>query len=804
MSGLFEHLAANDEMGRIAQRKAIAVATKRVNDRYADFILSEDDADAINERLDLVSNEFDQAVQDACDEHGVEDHEPIVAAIRQAFLEKASAKGMGSEARCIECESLKEDQSADLCHDCNARKRPRKSSEENMPEWLEEHFEEKNEGASKEEEDKDVAEEEDEDEKAKESSVKEARRPKMCPYHKELVNASLQVGEPQYAAFSSLVGGDAHCDGGYDDKCNFKPAMVTQAYWDEKEQARVERKERRELERQQAEQQSHEISPDEAAEQPVAEAVEDQASLSELDDAPSAVGEGVEEPILDSEPALEPALASSRWEITANEGEESPTLPGDRVINLEPNWEGMRRYVTHAYLTGDEEFANRMVAEMGREAPDPWPPTEFREAKTAAPKDGDSWEKNESVEQPEGPSPKMDKSKWNGLDPIDTDAGPYQTVQQDVTEGPDYSKQDDLGIATVDAVTEYTDAVTEQETLPTATDIDSAGFNTDKNIDANHTDTFDNNGQVEPVTQEVMANFQPRTSEEALNLHTADLLDDVKGFGQGVVDGAKGIGNAAYDAFNAVGDVAEGAGRAINENLLQVPGDSELMQPHQGIQPTGPDGKQLTPEEIQDMVGTTFKSGAAHKVKEEEGKFYVVEDGDEKAAGPFDSAEEAKERATELNAKENLEKETHSKEADAFNDFQNDLKDGLSDKGRELLEEDSYYPAENNDRLDQSIDFMSILVTAIEGGSNYWAEISDVQMNEQFGLPESATFTDHEDPSMGGVVNDEVIRRGIQLARDTQMNPDVKASIFEEGPAMDATAADVVVQLGLFGEIVFG
>lgn len=443
----------------------------------------------------------------------------------------------------------------------------------------------------------------------KEGSTKEARRPKMCPYHKELVNASLQVGEPQYAAFSSLVGSDAHCDGGYEDKCNFKPAMVTQAYWDEKEQARIERKEQRELERQQAEQ-GIELDPvAEVEETEVPEAVADQSDLSELTDAPTAVGEGIEE-VVETETAPEPVLASSRWTITA------------------------------------------------------------------APETGDSWEKNESVEQPEGPSPEMDKSKWNGLDPIDTDAGPYQTEQQDVTEGPDYSKQDDLGIATVEAVTENTNAVTEQETLPTATDVDSAGFNAEKNIETNHTDTFDNDGQAEPVTQEVMANTQPQTSEDALNLHTADLLSDIKGFGQGVAEGAKDIATAPY---NALKDVGEAAGRAFNENVLEATPESELQQPNMGItpdaqkffepgmpqQPTPATPAQPTPQMNQTMDEALLqqqKAGAAHKIKEEEGKFYVVEDGDEKAAGPFDSESEAKERATELNAMENLEKEASPSE----------------------------------------------------------------------------------------------------------------------------------------------
>ena len=49
-------------------------------------------------------------------------------------------------------------------------------------------------------------------------------------------------------------------------------------------------------------------------------------------------------------------------------------------------------------------------------------------------------------------------------------------------------------------------------------------------------------------------------------------------------------------------------------------------------------------------------AAAAHTVKEENGEFFVIEDGNEKAAGPFSSQQEAQSRATELNSKENLEK----------------------------------------------------------------------------------------------------------------------------------------------------
>lgn len=671
MSGLFEHLAANDEMGRIARRKAIAVANKRVADRFGEF-LTDSDAETVTERLDLVGEEFDNAIRDACDEQGVEDHEPIIASVRNSFLKKKLANGgrnLSEGEECSICNLVQED-NVDECPRCREFQAALVDAHAlgmgppGMEPALGPHkgpvtYGERNGGSVKEAREcedcgdkidrsdydldpddfggdqdpletgsksckacRDANARDDADwERMKNSGFdKEARRPKMCPYHKELVNASLQVGEPQYAAFAPLVGGDSHCGGGYEDKCNFKPPMVAQSYWDQKETERLERKEQREL----AEQgeQSHELDAPQA-EETFDEPANDQATLNDLDNAPSAVGDW--EVDMDSVEAEspEPVLAShnASWEITA---------------------------VT----------------------------------------DGDSWVKNESVEQPEGPSPKIDKKQWNGLEPIDTDAGPYKTVHQDAPERPDYSKTDSLGQATKDAVLEYTKAVTTEETLPTADD--NAGFNTDQNVDGapDHTETFSDKGQADPVTPHTMS------STDALNMHTADLLGDIG-------DAAKDVGNTianpagtmlnkgleaaglptaptpldmAGDVVKGVGDAAYAAGGAFQENVLQPlseqPPESVLEgDPYGGNRPRPPIEVDFTGEAerwFKDHKGEIPNKGgsvtsAAHSVKEEDGKFFVIEDG-EKAAGPFATEEAAKERATELNAMENLEKDSKKKE----------------------------------------------------------------------------------------------------------------------------------------------
>lgn len=85
---------------------------------------------------------------------------------------------------------------------------------------------------------------------AREASVKEARLPKMCPWHKDVVQISLADGNARsgFDAMAQHWGGPRHCEGdGYEgEKCKFKPEMTTQSYWDTKAEKAQERKELRE------------------------------------------------------------------------------------------------------------------------------------------------------------------------------------------------------------------------------------------------------------------------------------------------------------------------------------------------------------------------------------------------------------------------------------------------------------------------------------------------------------------------------------------------------------------------------
>lgn len=90
-----------------------------------------------------------------------------------------------------------------------------------------------------------------------------ARRPKMCPFHTDLVDYSLALGNPETAlrSLGTLMYSPSSCKGGHEllnkngkpTKCRFKPEMVTPVYWEQKEAEDEARQQERE-EREQAQQ----------------------------------------------------------------------------------------------------------------------------------------------------------------------------------------------------------------------------------------------------------------------------------------------------------------------------------------------------------------------------------------------------------------------------------------------------------------------------------------------------------------------------------------------------------------------
>lgn len=131
-----------------------------------------------------------------------------------------------------------------------------------------------------------------------------ARRPKLCPAHTDLIDASLIEQKSLLGQFAPSNYGSNYCKSPeFDGKCNFKPAMTTQKFWDDKDAEAIQRKEEREqaAEQQRADELSgttldpaeHEVDFDEA---PTAEWESDDTDMGSseyapgLSDAPSAVG----------------------------------------------------------------------------------------------------------------------------------------------------------------------------------------------------------------------------------------------------------------------------------------------------------------------------------------------------------------------------------------------------------------------------------------------------------------------------------------------------------------------------------
>lgn len=81
--------------------------------------------------------------------------------------------------------------------------------------------------------------------------AKISRRPKLCPYHSDVIDYSLQFGDPREAlsVISPQMYGSQWCKSGeFHATCNFKPAMVKQEYWDNREQELLQQRLDREQE----------------------------------------------------------------------------------------------------------------------------------------------------------------------------------------------------------------------------------------------------------------------------------------------------------------------------------------------------------------------------------------------------------------------------------------------------------------------------------------------------------------------------------------------------------------------------
>lgn len=108
-----------------------------------------------------------------------------------------------------------------------------------------------------------------------------------------------------------------------------------------------------------------------------------------------------------------------------------------------------------------------------------------------------------------------------------------------------------------------------------------------------------------------------------------------------------------------------------------------------------------------------------------------------------------------------------------------------------------------------------VFVTACEGGINYWAEVDQYHWSDGNGNDDLfgffAVIHDGEDPTKFRV-DASVIANGLQrvsagpvehLGEGLRANI-VKATIAGDAGEIDANDADTIVQVGLFGRIIYG
>lgn len=240
-----------------------------------------------------------------------------------------------------------------------------------------------------------------------------ARKPKMCPYHREVVDVSLGTGDPQAGAVAMAqhAYSEQSCRGEYDGKCNFKPEMVSQSYWDTKAEKAQQRREERE----------------QAAKETVQEPQEDQEEV-EAPEAPE-VPQGPDVPIHEPEEVRSEA-------------------PIDNVVDVDF---GLNEQLSEAPSAVGEPMS---MAASTKEA----------EALKTVDVDAGS----------DTPEPKMDKRKWT-LDNItwdvdaEMDGSPVPTRHQDIVEPTDYNNDAD------DGRFDQTDAVLEKQDVSQGEELSHAG-----------------------------------------------------------------------------------------------------------------------------------------------------------------------------------------------------------------------------------------------------------------------------------------------------------------------------------------
>jgi hypothetical protein len=258
------------------------------------------------------------------------------------------------------------------------------------------------------------------------ASIHEARKPKLCPYHSEVVDISLAQGEPQagFNAMAQHAWSDKHCQGGdYEGAgCNFKREMTTQSYWDDKAQKAEERKQERE-EQATLEQPTFGTPEHDESEAPVPD---EPTNSPEVVDTPApSEGEGIGDNFAESAPEPEAAMsmAASRAPLGVGSREAAPQFNTTYEDGYRAGYSAGKQGLPYAGKDGTGNWRNG-YGDGYHDAEDGNPP------KVASTREADN------ALGLGGPSPKMDKRRWNPTrEPIRTEGedSPWPTHRKDIT-----------------------------------------------------------------------------------------------------------------------------------------------------------------------------------------------------------------------------------------------------------------------------------------------------------------------------------------------------------------------------------
>jgi hypothetical protein len=500
--GLFEYLAKNDESQRVANRKAVAVANKRVSDHFGPFLKNASSEEEFDARFSMIEDDIFATVASVCEEYKIEKPQAVTEAItsniKESFLD-GLLHGIGDTVKGVANMFGGGQMPGGGAVPGIMQQLPGSGGSSTTPEPP----------APGEGSIGTIMQQGSTNcpcqgqcvcGKSRTAFTRQARRPKMCPYHREVLDISLGTGDPQ-AGFNSMsqqAFTDHSCRGGFQGTCNFKPEMVTKDFWDQKaEQAEQKRRERQEQQAiEQVPQASEFEAPQLVDEAPAAP--EEGTLTDQLSEAPSAVGAPAEpmamaarvaatvpqplvhggtiaplRQIAQRKPGLTiNGLPYEQWEQEANERIGQGARPNDfepvEVGHPKPAWEQVAADILNVGHEGPlRQYLADLKARKQQQQPPPdqqLPPDQAGPALASA-KTAEAL-KTIDVDTGDGPEPKIDKRKWTPqnvvkrIEDAEMDGSPHPTVEQDIIEPPDYrgdAFSDDGRFDQTDAVTEKQD-----------------------------------------------------------------------------------------------------------------------------------------------------------------------------------------------------------------------------------------------------------------------------------------------------------------------------------------------------------